>query len=219
MTAVVLLGAPGSGKGTVAVHLAAVLSFAPFSTGRRIREEMANPASAFGAKARPFMENGDFIPDALALELVDRTMSAGGARSRWAFDGFPRTSAQAQSFDRLLAARGGRVVAALSLEAADDILRRRLAGRWNCPGCGHTFHREHRPPREAGRCDDCGAALVAREDDRGELAERRLAVYPERSRGLADYYRADGRLVVIDAGLPIETVRRDAEAAVRGRLS
>jgi adenylate kinase len=218
MTAVVLLGAPGSGKGTVAVHLATVLSFQPFSTGRRIREEMACPGSTFGAKARPYMDNGDFIPDALALELVDQTMSSGGARSRWAFDGFPRTAAQALSFDRLLGARAGRVVAALSLEASDHILRQRLAGRWNCPDCGHTFHREHRPPRSAGRCDDCGAVLIAREDDRGELAERRLAVYPQRSRGLADYYRADGRLVVIDAGLPIESVRRLAESAVRGRL-
>ena len=219
MQALVLLGAPGAGKGSVAGHLASHAGFRPFSTGRRIREEMANPDSAFGRLARPFMERGDFIPDELALRLVSDTLSTATPDTRWVFDGFPRTAAQASSFDRVLASHGARLRLALHLSSPDAVLRERLAGRWNCASCGATFHRVHRPPRVPGCCDECQDVLISREDDQGELAERRLALYPERSRGLADFYRSDGRLRVVAADRALVEVLRDAEQAVRECMS
>lgn len=219
MQALVLLGAPGAGKGSVAGHLATHAGFLPFSTGRRIREEMADPGSPIGRLARPFMERGDFIPDDLALRLVSDTLCSASADSRWVFDGFPRTAAQAVAFDHVLSRHGGRLRLALHLSSPDDVLRERLAGRWNCPACGATFHRQHRPPRLAGRCDGCQAVLVSREDDQGELAERRLALYPERSRGLSEFYRADGRLRVVAADRALDEVLREAEQAVRECMS
>ena len=219
MQALVLLGAPGAGKGSVAGHLAAHAGFHPFSTGRRIREEMANPASSIGQQARPFMERGDFIPDELALRLVSETLSSASSDSRWVFDGFPRTAAQAAAFDRVLATHGARLRLALHLSSPDSVLRERLAGRWNCPACGATFHRVHRPPRLPGHCDECQAGLISREDDQGELAERRLALYPERSRGLAEFYRSDGRLRVVAADRALAEVLGDAEQAVRECMS
>lgn len=215
MVVLVLLGAPGAGKGSVASHLAASRGFTPFSTGRRIREEMARPASHFGRLARPFMEQGDFIPDELALQLIEETVQRAPPHSRWVFDGFPRTSAQALAFDRVLSVHHSEVRLALSLHTSNPVLRERLAGRWNCPECGATFHRLHRPPREANRCDHCQALLVSRADDQGELAERRLALYPERSRGLADFYHSSGRLRRVDADQSLNDVLRDAELAIR----
>jgi adenylate kinase len=220
MKAVVLLGAPGSGKGTVADHLAKTLGLHPFSTGARIREEMSRPGSRTGALARPYIDRGDFIPDDLALTMVSEILSRNGRADKgWVFDGFPRTAAQAKSFDGLAGQMGGKVVGALHLQAAAATLRSRLEGRMGCPACGQIHHAVHLPPRHAGVCDSCGARLSFRPDDRGELADQRLRLYPERALGLVEFYQADGRLVDINAEQPLAAVCSEAARWSREKLS
>jgi len=195
MECIVLLGAPGAGKGTAAQYIVDQGGYEHLSTGDLLREEIRSDTE-LGREADRFMSRGELVPDAVVLDLIqDRTRACG----RYVLDGMPRTVAQARMLDALLTRRNGTLVAAILLSMEIEPLVRRLAGRRVCPGCGAIYHVENRKPRVAGRCDRCGDELIRREDDREDTIRRRIMVYEAALRDLLDYYRADGVLRVVDA--------------------
>jgi adenylate kinase len=191
----VILGPPGSGKGTQAKPLAEQLGAAYVSTGQLLREA--------GGEAKQYMERGELVPDELVLGLV-REAVAGGS---FVLDGFPRNVAQAEALDAEVRPR------AIAIEVPDAALVERLSGRRICEANGHEYHVEFRPPKQAGVCDVDGSKLVHRADDEPETIKRRLAVYHEQTEPLLDYYERRDRLTRVDGdGKPEEVGERLAAA-------
>ncbi|MCI0404838.1 MAG: nucleoside monophosphate kinase, partial [candidate division Zixibacteria bacterium] len=151
----VLLGPPGSGKGTQAALLSSQLGFQHLATGDILREEVKNKTK-LGMEAKGYMDKGELVPDKLILEMVSSHLEPGKS---YLWDGFPRTEAQAVGLDALLAVRGLSVDLAVLLEVPDEVIIRRISGRLFCPGCGANYHRESLPPKKQGVCDSCGGRL------------------------------------------------------------
>lgn len=198
----VLLGPPGSGKGTQAALLAARLSFRHLATGDILREEVKNQTK-LGMEAKVFMEKGELAPDKLILEMVSSRLEPGKS---YLWDGFPRTEAQAVGLDAMLAVRNLSVDLAVLLEVPDDVIIRRISGRVFCSGCGANFHRESLPPKKGGVCDACGGKLAVRADDRPEVVSRRLFVYREQTAPVIGYYDKQGKLTRVNGNQPPERV-------------
>ncbi|MCI0331007.1 MAG: adenylate kinase [candidate division Zixibacteria bacterium] len=198
----VLLGPPGSGKGTQAAALADRLGFQHLATGDILREEVKNKTK-LGMEAKKFMEKGELVPDKLILEMVSSHLKPDVA---YLWDGFPRTEEQAVGLDAMLAVRNLSVDVAVLLEVPDAIIIRRISGRLSCPGCGANYHRETLPSKKEGVCDRCGTRLEARTDDRPEVVARRLAVYREQTSPVMRYYEKQGKLVRVNGDQPPENV-------------
>jgi len=190
----VLLGPPGSGKGTQAVRLAERLGFQHLATGDILREEVKNKTK-LGMDAKIFMEKGELVPDQLILEMVSSHFQP---KESYIWDGFPRTEAQAVGLDAMLAVRNLSVDLAVLLDVPDEVIIRRISGRLFCPGCGANYQRETMPPKKTGVCDPCGSRLEARADDRPEVVAKRLAVYREQTAPVTGYYEKQGRLVRVN---------------------
>jgi adenylate kinase len=216
----VLLGAPGVGKGTQAGLLADALGACPLSTGdvfRAARGTAVAPDSAM-ARARTTMARGELVSDAVVLDLVRERSRCLHCRGGFMLDGFPRTLPQAQALDTLLATEGLALDAVISYELAHDELLARLTGRRVCPSCQAVFHLTARPPAIADRCDDCGNRLDQRADDHPEAVSVRLAAYAADTAPVAGHYRARGLLVPIEAtGRPADVFVRTT-AALGGRV-
>ena len=194
---IILLGAPGSGKGTQAQALAEELKAPHVATGDLFREHQAR-GSELGKLAKGYMEKGELVPDAVTIKmLLDRIAQADCSRG-YILDGFPRTLAQAQALDEALAPRGEAVDKALYIQVSEEELLRRLGGRWICRICQTPYHEVTAPPRVAGRCDRDGGELYQRADDSRETARRRLEVYFQQTAPLIDYYRQARKLVTVD---------------------
>ena len=214
---IVLLGAPGAGKGTQAKALAAELGLLHISTGELFREA-ARLGTPLGQQAQAYMLRGELVPDDLTIALLREQLGQPAAARGVLLDGFPRTLAQAEALDALLAAHGRRVDRAVFLDVPRDVLLARLSGRWFCSGCETSYHSLFRPPTQPGICDRCGQPLYQRPDDRPETAARRLDVYLERTAPLLDYYQRAGVLVRINGDQPVEAVHRALlEALTSGR--
>ncbi len=198
MNVVILLGAPGSGKGTLAAELARVPGIRHLSSGDLLRGAVKAGTPA-GLKAKAYMDAGNLVPDALITEMVDEVLSADADANVLLLDGFPRTIPQADLLGDLLARKGVRLRGALLLEVPDDILVARIAGRRVCPACGATYNVATLPPRREGLCDACGAALATRKDDDPATVRHRLDVYARETFPLIDYYRQRGLLHAVDA--------------------
>lgn len=198
----VLLGPPGSGKGTQAALLSARQGFQHLATGDILREEVKN-RTQLGAEAKTFMDKGELVPDKLILEMVSSHIQP-GASCLW--DGFPRTEAQAVGLDALLAVRNLSVDRAVLLEVPDKVIIGRLSGRLFCPGCGANYHRESMPSKKEGICDSCGTRLEVRADDRAEVVAKRLAVYREQTTPVIGYYENQGKLARVNGNQPPEKV-------------
>lgn len=205
MRILVLLGAPGAGKGTQAPVLAAELGVPHVATGDLFRAE-ARRGSPLGLEAKSYMERGELVPDevtiGLLLDRLSRPDAAGGA----ILDGFPRTRAQAAALDRALAERNGRIEAAVLMDVPDDVLVRRLSGRWICERAGHPYNVETQPPRIAGRCDVDGSTLIQRADDEPDTIRARLASQLGALEDVVAYYRGQGHLRTVDGSASPERV-------------
>ena len=197
---VILVGPPGSGKGTQAKLMSERLSLAHIGTGDILREavRLGTPA---GKLAEPYLSKGKLVPDAVVNELVADLFGRKDRPERFVMDGYPRTLAQAVAFDKVLAGQHLDISAVLLFIVSDDEIVRRLSGRWSCPNptCMATYHVTNKPPKVAGVCDLCGTPLVQREDDREETIRRRLRVYHQNTLELVPYYRAQGLLHEIRA--------------------
>lgn len=210
----VFLGGPGAGKGTQAERLSAALGIPQVSTGDLFRENLKNQTS-LGLLARSYMDRGELVPDEVTVGMVRERLSrldcAGGA----IFDGFPRTVAQAEALENLLAELGSRLARVPYIEVPEDVLLARLAGRWTCKTCGAMYHQLFNPPRVAGVCDRCSGDLYQRADDAPETQKHRIRVYLEQTAPLIDYYQERGLLVEVDGQLGIEEIQVELLRIVR----
>ncbi len=210
---ILLLGAPGAGKGTQARALSEVSRLPHVASGDLLREHRQR-GTDLGRAAQAFMDRGDLVPDDVVVDMIvdrlDRPDAAHGAL----LDGFPRTLAQAKALEERLAKRGGRVRAAVYVEVPTQVLVERLAGRWLCRACQSSFHSTFTPPHRAGQCDLCQGELYQRADDRREVVENRVNVYLRDTLPVVERYAAQGVLVRIDGNRPIAAVR----AALRDAL-
>lgn len=207
---VVLLGAPGAGKGTQAQILQKQLGYRQISTGDLLREHRDN-GTELGIAAEDFMKRGELVPDDLIINMVDHELHAGESV---VFDGFPRTIAQAEALDALLESEGRGLPEAVYFEISRAQLEERLLGRWTNPRTGRVYHEKFSPPKVAGISDDDGGPLVQREDDKPETIKKRLDVFEVQTMPLIDYYDARGRLARIDATLPVDAVTHELIHAI-----
>jgi len=210
---VVLLGAVGVGKGTQAATLARDDGLFHLATGDLFRRALRD-GTPLGEVARGYMRRGELVPDEITVAMVAEALADPTAAGGVVFDGFPRTQAQAEALDRLLAAQGAAVDCAVLIDVPEEALVARVAGRWVCPTCGTPYHLTEDPPRRAGICDRDGSALVQREDDRPDVFRARLREQLPPMEDVVDHYRRAGILVRIDGNQPIEVVTATVRAAM-----
>jgi adenylate kinase len=213
VTVIVLLGAPGAGKGTQADILAGRLGVPHVATGDLFRAAVRD-GSPVGIEARRYMERGQLVPDDITIRMLLERLAQRDASRGVILDGFPRNRAQAEALDAAFAERGTSVDRAVSIEVPSDELVRRLSGRWVCRDAGHVYNETTNPPRKPGRCDLDGSPLVQRDDDRAETIRARLALQLSSLRDVAGHYRATGILRVIDGVAPIDEVTDGILAAI-----
>lgn len=214
MTVVVLLGAPGAGKGTQAAVLTQRLGIPHVATGDLFRAAVRD-GSPIGLEARRHMERGQLVPDEITIGMLLARLEAPDAVDGSILDGFPRNRAQAEALDTALAGRASRVDLALHIEVPLDELVRRLSGRWICRDAGHVYHEQSNPPRVAGQCDIDGSPLIQRDDDRPDTIRARLTGQLDSLAQVVDHYRETGVLRTIDGLQPIAAVT----AALSGHLA
>ena len=208
---VVFLGPPGAGKGTQARLLHDHFGLEQISTGDILRENLAR-GTALGKEAEGYMQRGQLVPDGLVIEMIEHELEH--RRDGFIMDGFPRTVAQAEALDRLLARRRLPLNASVLFKGDRPTLVARLASRWTNPRNGRTYNVLTNPPKVAGIDDEDGGELVQREDDRPETVVKRLEVYDRQTRPLVEYYRKAGILVEIDALAPVGVVAEKIAAAI-----
>ena len=205
MDIIILLGAPGSGKGTAAERLAPRLNLRHVSSGALLRAAVA-AGTPSGIEAKGYMENGALVPDELVGRIIGEQLAAGGPDVRWLLDGFPRTVAQAGMLEEAAKKAGGKVTKALLIDVPEDVIVRRLSGRRVCPKCEAGYHVEALPPKVEGICDKCGAMLVTRPDDNEATVRNRLAVYATSTAPLAGWYEERGLLARVQGVGPADEV-------------
>ena len=191
---IILLGAPGAGKGTQAERICEHYNIPQISTGNIIREAMKNETPA-GLKAKEFVNSGALVPDEVVIEMVNDRLKQEDCANGYILDGFPRTIPQAWALER----NHVFLDAAVSLEVPDELIVNRMSGRRSCPECGMTFHIANNPPKKEGVCDFCGTKLVSRKDDAPETVLSRLATYHEQTEPLKDFYAKRGKLKLIES--------------------
>jgi len=196
----VLLGAPGAGKGTQASRLAEHYGIPHISTGDIFRQNLKDE-TPLGLKAKVYMDSGLLVPDELTVELLMDRISAEDCENGYILDGFPRTLGQAHALDS-----SETVDACVDVDVPDELIIERMSGRRVCPACGEPFHVKFNPPVKEGLCDKCGTELITRADDTLETVEKRLSVYHEQTAPLIDHYLAQGKLLRVDGTQAVEEV-------------
>ena len=202
---IIMLGAPGAGKGTQAMMIAEKYSIPHISTGDIFRSNIKN-GTELGKKAKEYMEQGLLVPDELTCDLVVDRISAKDCEKGFILDGFPRTIPQADALDSALKKLGTSIDYAINVAVPDEVIVERMSGRRACTGCGSTYHTLYNPPQQEGFCDVCGTALVIRDDDKPETVQKRLDVYHEKTQPLIDYYGKKGIVRTIDGTLELHEV-------------
>ena len=200
----ILLGAPGAGKGTQAELLTKKLQIPAISTGNMLREAIAN-GTELGKKIKKFMDDGALVPDEVVLDLVAERTAQPDCSNGFILDGVPRTLSQAEVID----AKGVRIDHVISLEVDDAAIAARMSGRRVCTKCGATFHIVNNPPKTEGVCDLCGSAVAIRKDDAPETVRHRLEVYHASTEVLKSYYAKQNKLVLVNGDQPILDANRD----------
>jgi adenylate kinase len=193
MTGIILLGPPGAGKGTQAKKLTEEFGIPQISTGDMLREAVKK-GTELGRKAKAFMDSGGLVPDEVVIGIVKERLAADDCGKGFILDGFPRTIPQAAALDRVAQDLGKEIRFVLSLEVDPDELMERLCGRRTCTGCGAMYHIKFHVPKEDGKCDKCGTALIQRDDDKEETIRKRLENYNKATAPLLDYYKATGKI-------------------------
>lgn len=211
---VILLGPPGVGKGTQAVRLADEAGWAHVSTGDLLRAARRE-GTELGKKAQAFMDKGELVPDHLILDLVREHLAEIGSGTGILFDGFPRTTAQAEGLEDVLEDVGRRVDAVVVFDAPEETLVKRLSGRRSCPECGAVYNVHFTPPEQEGVCDRCGHELVHRKDDHPDTVRRRLRVYREETAPLIEWYEAhEAEQIHIEADRGVDEIQADLREAL-----
>lgn len=205
---IIMLGAPGAGKGTQAKKIAARYHVPHISTGDIFRANIKN-GTELGRKAKTYMDQGLLVPDELVVDLVVDRVNQEDCKEGYVLDGFPRTIPQAEALDKALASLGQKMDYAINVEVPDDNIVTRMGGRRACVGCGATYHLVYAPAKEEGICDSCGGELILRDDDKPETVTKRLNVYHEQTQPLIDYYTQAGILKEVDGTADIEDVFRE----------
>jgi adenylate kinase len=213
---IVLIGAPGAGKGTQASWLMEEFGMTHVASGDMFRDAIGR-GTLRGLQAKAYMDRGELVPDQVTTAMVVERLSQPDIAKGALLDGFPRTLAQAKSLDDALRSERKRVDQAVYLSVPGDELLRRLSGRWLCKVCQATYHEVFNPPAKAGACDRCGGELYQRPDDTRETAQRRLEVYFEQTAPVVNYYRDAGVLDEVDGAKSITDVRDAIFKAVRRR--
>ena len=214
MAYVVLMGGPGAGKGTQARRLESELGLPQVSTGDLFRHNIKNETE-LGKLAQHYMDAGDLVPDEVTVSMVRDRLSCEDCAKGALLDGFPRTVAQAEALDELLAEMGARIGIVPFIRVDADVLLKRLAGRWTCTKCGHVYHLLYSPPQVNGVCDFDGSLLYQREDDTEETQKRRIEVYFEMTAPLLSYYRERGLLAEVNGEQSVEAVQHDLASTIR----
>jgi adenylate kinase len=213
---VILLGPPGAGKGTQSKYLEDHFHLKQLSSGDMLRHAIA-AGTEVGKLAKPYMESGQLVPDHVVVGVVFETIDAlPSDLPGFILDGFPRTVQQAVELDELLTTDGKNIDAVIVIDVNDELLIKRIAGRFTCANCGESYNDFFRLPRVDAVCDRCGStSFKRRADDRPETVRERLAVYHTQTKPLIDYYRSKGKLRVIDGELPIEQVTQEINQIVQ----
>jgi len=206
---IVLLGPPGSGKGTVAQRLEKEFHLDHLSTGQWFRKEIA-AGTELGKQVTADVERGDLVPDEVVLGLMERWLSPQLLERGFMLDGFPRTRAQAEALDKFCAEKKAPLEVVLYMSCPEDLIIERITGRRVCLSCGKNYHVRALPPHSPGRCDLCGSALVQRPDDTVEVVKNRLEFYRKITEPLVDYYRNAGKLVSLNGALGSEAAFKAA---------
>ncbi len=212
---IVLLGAPGSGKGTQAKLLVERLGIPQISTGDLLRAAVKQGTAA-GRRAKQAMDAGELVTDDIVLEVIRERLRAGDTRNGYILDGFPRNTAQAAALDAMLAEIGQSLDKVLLIDVPMDNLMMRMTGRLTCVDCGAIFNRYTSPPRQEGICDQCGGDLRHRADDKEDTIRNRLSVYKEQTAPLIAFYKAQGKLEKIDGEGDIEAIYQRIAATLGG---
>ena len=205
----ILLGAPGAGKGTQAELLVEKLSIPAISTGNMLREAMAN-GTELGKKVKKYMDEGNLVPDELILGIVAERVTQPDCSNGFILDGVPRTLAQAQALED----KGVKIDHVISIEVADSEIEGRMTGRRVCSKCGASYHVEANPPKTEGQCDLCSGELIIRKDDAPETVRKRLEVYHETTEVLKEFYGKLGRLRLVEGSQSIEGANEDILKAI-----
>ena len=202
---IVMLGAPGAGKGTQAIKIAEKYSIPHISTGDILRANIKEE-TALGKKAKGYIDQGLLVPDELVVDLVvDRVNQADCTRG-YVLDGFPRTIPQAEALDKALEVMGQKVDYAINVSVPDENIINRMSGRRACPACGATYHIVYAPTKVEDVCDHCHGTLILRDDDKPETVQKRLSVYHKQTQPLIEYYTEKNLLVTVDGTLGIDDV-------------
>lgn len=202
---IIMLGAPGAGKGTQAKMIAKKYGVPHVSTGDIFRANIKN-GTELGKEAKQYMDQGLLVPDELTVRILLDRVAQDDCKNGYVLDGFPRTIPQAEVLDSELSKLGDHIDYAIDVDVPDENIIKRMSGRRACLTCGATYHIEHVPPKTEGICDKCGSELVLRDDDKPETVKNRLNVYHEQTQPLIDFYTNKGVLKTVDGTLPMEEV-------------
>lgn len=204
----IMLGAPGAGKGTQAKKIAEKYQIPHISTGDIFRANI-KAGTELGMKAKSYMDQGQLVPDEVTIGMLLDRISQDDSKNGYVLDGFPRTIPQAESLTSALLARGEKIDYAVNVDVPDENIVNRMSGRRACLGCGATYHILYNAPKTADVCDTCGEKLVLRDDDKPETVQKRLSVYHDQTQPLIDYYNKEGVLVEVDGTQDMEKVFQD----------
>lgn len=202
---IIMLGAPGAGKGTQAKMIADKYNVPHISTGDIFRANIKN-GTELGKEAKTYMDKGLLVPDELTVKILLDRVAQDDCKNGYVLDGFPRTIPQAEVLDKALTELGDKIDFAIDVDVPDANIIRRMSGRRACLACGATYHIEHVPPKAEGICDRCGEALVLRDDDKEETVKNRLKVYHEQTQPLIEYYTAKNILKTVDGTVDMQVV-------------
>lgn len=206
----IMLGAPGAGKGTQAEVISEHLNIPTISTGNIIREALKN-GTEMGKKAKSYMDSGALVPDDVVIGIIRERLAQPDCDNGFILDGFPRTIPQAEALDRM----GIHIDRIIDIEVPDETIAQRVSGRRVCAACGSSYHLDYKKPQVDGVCDRCNGALVQRKDDQPETVKERLAVYHEQTEPLKEYYAKSGKLVIVEGQERVEDTTALTIAAVK----
>ncbi|HIR56904.1 MAG TPA: adenylate kinase [Candidatus Gallacutalibacter pullicola] len=207
----IMLGAPGAGKGTQAEILSERLSIPTISTGNIIREALKS-GTEMGVRAKSYMDEGKLVPDEVVIGIIRERLAKDDCKNGFILDGFPRTIPQAEALDNM----GAAIDRVIDLEVPDEKIVERMSGRRVCESCGASYHMLFKKPAADGKCDKCGGTLVQRKDDHPDTVKERLRVYHEQTEPLKAYYQKQGKLAVVEGQEAVEDTTRLTLAAVEG---
>ena len=211
---IILLGAPGAGKGTQADRLSSELNLPHIASGDLFREALKKETE-LGLLAKSYMERGELVPDEVTIKMILQRIEMPDCVSGCLFDGFPRTLAQAEALDKGLADKGKSIGKVLYIKVSNEELLKRLGGRWLCQNCQTPYHLITAPPKVLGKCDKCGGELYQREDDKEETVKERLRVFFAQTIPIVDYYRGQSKLIEVNGNQGIQEVAKKIMLSLR----